>query len=278
MSDAKSYPDIAGSVTVPTEPTKEMAEAGRKALAAVADRMETAKLTAVSVIDFWQQVGHQPANEIYTAMLSVLPGDAAQLSAGSARLTELAQALVALQEDMPSADVRDCLGEAAHYLEKFSVQARHDAQPSPGSGEPVAWQISHDGRWISAHPMQIDRLRREGRELRPLYAGVAKPAPDEDHPDCITNRERELYDALMGLSSAVAARRNEWSNWVQGGVKIAPTVQRALRLDGYSISSTNRCTTCNGRGIIGGFVSADSGYQDEPCPDCSLTSPDRSIP
>jgi hypothetical protein len=29
------------------------------------------------------------------------------------------------------------------------------------------------------------------------------------------------------------------------------------------------CTTCDGRGLIGGFVSADSGYQDDPCPDCS---------
>lgn len=42
-----------------------------------------------------------------------------------------------------------------------------------------------------------------------------------------------------------------------------------------SVSSTNRCTTCNGRGVVGGFVSADSGYQDDPCPDCTLPSPER---
>lgn len=29
------------------------------------------------------------------------------------------------------------------------------------------------------------------------------------------------------------------------------------------------CETCNGHGLIGGFVSGDSGYQDDPCPDCT---------
>lgn len=72
---------------VPDEPTKEMAEAGRKALALVADRMETAKLTAVSVIDFWQQVGHEPANEIYKAMLAARPA-APALTAGTERETD----------------------------------------------------------------------------------------------------------------------------------------------------------------------------------------------
>lgn len=30
-----------------------------------------------------------------------------------------------------------------------------------------------------------------------------------------------------------------------------------------------QCTTCNGHGLVGGFVSADSGYDAEDCPDCS---------
>lgn len=33
------------------------------------------------------------------------------------------------------------------------------------------------------------------------------------------------------------------------------------------------CPTCNGRKIVGGFVNATSGYQDDPCPDCSVSSP-----
>lgn len=52
----------------------------------------------------------------------------------------------------------------------------------------------------------------------------------------------------------------------------------ATWLDGFaqtvsSVPSTSRAT-CNDRGTIGGFVSADSGYQDDPCPDCAAT--DRS--
>lgn len=30
------------------------------------------------------------------------------------------------------------------------------------------------------------------------------------------------------------------------------------------------CRTCNGRGEIGGFVGAESGYQTDPCPDCTV--------
>ena|SRR5882724_650346 len=29
------------------------------------------------------------------------------------------------------------------------------------------------------------------------------------------------------------------------------------------------CQTCGGKHIVGGFVSADSGYQTDPCPDCA---------
>lgn len=55
---------------LPDDITPEMAAAGRKALAVVADRMEEAKLLATSSIDFWQRVGHEPANEIYRAMIA----------------------------------------------------------------------------------------------------------------------------------------------------------------------------------------------------------------
>ena len=34
-----------------------------------------------------------------------------------------------------------------------------------------------------------------------------------------------------------------------------------------------KCATCNDNGVIGGFVGADSGYQDDPCPDCAQPSP-----
>lgn len=60
--------DAAGYWIAPKEPTEGMSLSGRKACAVVADRMETAKLTSASVIDFWQRVGHKPADEIYLAM------------------------------------------------------------------------------------------------------------------------------------------------------------------------------------------------------------------
>lgn len=53
---------------------------------------------------------------------------------------------------------------------------------------------------------------------------------DKDHPDCRTEREKELYFALMTLYSAVASRRQEWRNWMQGGVNVAAVVNPALRL------------------------------------------------
>ncbi|WP_057382340.1 hypothetical protein [Pseudomonas aeruginosa] len=36
-----------------------------------------------------------------------------------------------------------------------------------------------------------------------------------------------------------------------------------------------KCTTCNDSGVIGGFVGADSGYQDDPCPDCAQAEAER---
>jgi hypothetical protein len=74
---------------------------------------------------------------------------------------------------------------------------------------------------------------------RPPSGDVAQPSTDEDHPDCSTKREHELYFALMGLAGAVMSRRKEWENWEQGGIKVAPVVRKALRLAGCAISSTN---------------------------------------
>lgn len=36
-----------------------------------------------------------------------------------------------------------------------------------------------------------------------------------------------------------------------------------------SRGGADECSACNGRGLVGGFVNADSGYQDDPCPDCA---------
>lgn len=68
------------------------------------------------------------------------------------------------------------------------------------------------------------------------YANPALPSEaigreaDEDHPDCKTDRECELYDALMGLASHATAFHNDYKQWVQGGVTLEPIVSKALRL------------------------------------------------
>lgn len=82
----------------------------------------------------------------------------------------------------------------------------------------------------------------EAAALRsPVDARCAVQTRDEEYPDCTTDRERELYDALMGLSSAITARQG-WSKWIQGGVQIAPIVRKALRLDASTVPSADRLT------------------------------------
>jgi len=40
--------------------------------------------------------------------------------------------------------------------------------------------------------------------------------------------------------------------------------------DAKAIANTPAvCQTCSGKHVVGGFVSADSGYQTDPCPDCA---------
>lgn len=70
-------------------------------------------------------------------------------------------------------------------------------------------------------------------------ANTAKD-PDEDHPDCVTDRECELYDALMGLASHAAAYRDDYRQWTQGGVTLEPIVAKALRLLESLVPSTDR--------------------------------------
>lgn len=62
-----------GWVCVPREPTEAMQVAGRKKLAEVCDRFDEARNTARSSIEFWQIVGHHPADDIWSTMLAASP-------------------------------------------------------------------------------------------------------------------------------------------------------------------------------------------------------------
>jgi len=63
-----------------------------------------------------------------------------------------------------------------------------------------------------------------GRSIRALSQSPATGAAggNDEHPDCASQREHELYFALTLLASAVMARRSEWANWIQGGNWVAP--------------------------------------------------------
>jgi hypothetical protein len=76
------------------------------------------------------------------------------------------------------------------------------------------------------------RLRAEPQEVIPT---------DEDHPDCATARERELYDALMLLAGACMNHAyKSYKTWMQGGIKVDPVVTKALRLYEHSLSRPQR--------------------------------------
>ncbi len=66
---------------------------------------------------------------------------------------------------------------------------------------------------------------------------------DEEHPDCTTARECELYDALMGLASHAMANYPNYRKWSQGGLVLAPVVAHALRLTGSELSPQEPGTT-----------------------------------
>ncbi len=85
----------------------------------------------------------------------------------------------------------------------------------------------------SAYDEACEDIARAIRDAAPA-APQTSGSTDEDHPDCTTPRERELYEALMLVTSSVSSRRSEWDNWMQGGVKVAPIVKKALRLDALS--------------------------------------------
>lgn len=107
--------------------TPEMAIAGRKALAIVADRMEEAKLLATSSIDFWQRVGHEPANEIYRAMQKAAPStrDATEddLSLGAEHPINYRKAF-ARAAPTPAPDaMRDMLASPPVRLDREAIMA-----------------------------------------------------------------------------------------------------------------------------------------------------------
>lgn len=55
------------------------------------------------------------------------------------------------------------------------------------------------------------------------------------------------------------------------GINVGGTVIVKSVRDWHALAMAGKCKTCNGHGMIGGFVNAENGYQSDPCPDCAET-------
>lgn len=90
--------------------------------------------------------------------------------------------------------------------------------------------MTPDGFVVADKPLHLSKKAREEIERRGGAEGL-RDVTDEDHPDCTTPREVELYDALMGLGSAVLTNLPATHHLLEaGGIPVWPGVQRALRL------------------------------------------------
>ncbi|MGE4072707.1 MAG: hypothetical protein AB7E72_16180 [Lysobacterales bacterium] len=57
-----------------------------------------------------------------------------------------------------------------------------------------------------------------------------------------------------------------------------PDMEQAIRAALAEAAQVRNCSACNGRGMVGGFVSAYSGYQDDKCDFCAGTGKAAQVP
>jgi hypothetical protein len=99
-----------------------------------------------------------------------------------------------------------------------------------------------DARQKSMGLAYVEAERQDlAREIVNFTMGVLNSGSvrDEEHPDCVTDRECELYDALMGLASHATAFHDDYERWTQGGVTLEPIVSKALRLGNFAVTTAN---------------------------------------
>lgn len=120
------------------------------------------------------------------------------------------------------------------------------------------------------------RLAREAHTWwEALHAVTAHKPPDD---------VREFLGKLVRAEWVKWAREqpNPKPSWLVPWDELGEPDREADRRIGESIwrfsfardvAQPPVCGTCNGRREVGGFINAESGYQNDPCPDCSAPPP-----
>ena len=110
----------------------------------------------------------------------------------------------------------------------MTTEKKDDFDYSPLS-DPELIELLNDLADLNVDDASEAALREASKRLS-AQADVRAATIDEDYPDCTTDREKELYDALMGLASHAMAWHSDYREWTQGGVALQPIVSKALRL------------------------------------------------
>ncbi len=106
-------------------------------------------------------------------------------------------------------------------------------------------------------PKKDEYMRGYGDAFKEVAAKIAK-----------------LRDADKAIGGALISHFAHSEGGTQGA-KLVVNLKAAAQEVVAALSAPEVCSTCDGRGEIGGFVNTESGYQSDPCPDCteSLASP-----
>lgn len=107
-----------------------------------------------------------------------------------------------------------------------------------------------------------------------------KISPDRPQraPEGFARTGLEKIDAAISHCVATGAALVSLSFDDAGDVLGELTALRRLAQQPADQRQEGECGTCNGHGMIGGFVSADSGYESAPCPDCASPPPEAASP
>jgi hypothetical protein len=133
----------------------------------------------------------------------------------------------------------------------------------------------------------IEDLESENGSLRTNYSEDHKKwieQKGEANSTAVAILDGQLEDANAKIAQleGVVAEKNQALAWALNCIDNPTDESPSAFVDGYHraekalaltaaqpAEQQEKCGTCDGHGMIGGFVNAESGYQSDPCPDCS---------